>query len=373
MHFTSEKRVKLQQLLWIIIYWVVMLRISVFQSIMGVTLIPDEVYHTRFFQILHDNSLVLTLAGITIGLFTGISELFFFHKFLRNKSMPHYILGKTLIYISSMSIIAIFTAIGYYLSEASSNDSIIIKSIELLTTKGFYYIFSVSFMLSLGINFLLIVQNKIGLNNFASIIMGKYHNPREENRIFLFIDLKSSSLMAEQLGHREYSKVLQTCYFDLSELVLKFGGSIYQFVGDEAVITWLIKDKKDFSNSIDLFFTFVDHLKKREHYFQEKFGVFPEFKAALHAGTVMTAEVGGYLKTEIAHHGDVLNTAARMLELAKAFPNMLFISKAIKENLPANFDTYDIISRGKLNLRGKNNAEDIYLIKKEHPNKLLNS
>jgi adenylate cyclase len=38
----------------------------------------------------------------------------------------------------------------------------------------------------------------------------------------------------------------------------------------------------------------------------------PEFKGALHGGNVVVSEVGKY-KSEIAYHGDVLNTTSRML------------------------------------------------------------
>ena len=176
--------------------------------------------------------------------------------------MLKLVLGKMLIYIGSVMLISVATAFVYNKTKGLTNQEAFKHVSELLVTNGFYYIFAVTFFLSAGLNFYLIVQNKIGVTNFFSIVSGKYYYPREENRIFLFLDLKSSSVLAEQLGHKKYSKMLQACYRDLSELVIKYRGSIYQFVGDEAVITWNSSNGKDFENSIALFFAFTNNLNK---------------------------------------------------------------------------------------------------------------
>jgi adenylate cyclase len=362
MTLSPERILKIKQLGIIILYWMIMLRVLVLLNFLGVALVPEEIQQSKFIHIIRDNFWATTCAGFAIGLCTGISELYLFPAYLKNKTLIKVLLGKIFIYLGSVMLISVITTFIYNKTKGFSNAEALMAVGELLSTNGFYYIFSATLMLSFGLNFYLIVQNKIGVNNFFPVISGKYYYPREENRIFLFLDLKSSSVMAEQLGHKKYSQMLQGCYKDLSELVIKYRGTIYQFVGDEAVITWKTPGRKDFKNSIALFFAFTNNLQKNAEYFQNKFGLVPEFKGAINAGNVMTAEVGGYLKSEIAHHGDVLNTAARMLELAKSFPNKLIVSSAVKENLQQEICNYTITSKGKIKLRGKNNTKDIYLI-----------
>ncbi len=51
----------------------------------------------------------------------------------------------------------------------------------------------------------------------------------------------------------------------------------------------------------------------------------PEFKAALHGGNVVVSEVGKY-KSEIAYHGDVLNTTARILSKCHELQSELLVS-----------------------------------------------
>ena len=40
------------------------------------------------------------------------------------------------------------------------------------------------------------------------------------------IDLKSSTQAAEQLGHKKYSLLIQDCFRDLSDLIVKYGGGV---------------------------------------------------------------------------------------------------------------------------------------------------
>ena len=76
------------------------------------------------------------------------------------------------------------------------------------------------------------------LNNFFT---GKYHSPTEESRIFMFLDMKSSTTIAESLGHIRYFEMLQEYYSDLSDSIVKYSGEIYQYVGDEIVVSWTLK------------------------------------------------------------------------------------------------------------------------------------
>ncbi|MHA1992727.1 MAG: hypothetical protein ACW98A_17360 [Candidatus Hodarchaeales archaeon] len=64
-----------------------------------------------------------------------------------------------------------------------------------------------------------------------NFILGKYHHPKEEKRTFMFMDLKSSTTYAEKLGHIEYNKLIQDCFFDLTDVVAENNANIYQYVG----------------------------------------------------------------------------------------------------------------------------------------------
>jgi adenylate cyclase len=356
-----EVRHKLTQLAFIILWWVVMIRVFVVLEFSDLTSLEDSMFRGKVFDILKQNITVATYAGLIIGFITGASELFLFDRFIRKKSFLRILLIKLLVYASSIIVIAIIT-VYFYLRYYRGHDALQAANAirEVLLTNGFYHLFIVGFLLSLGINFILLMQNKLGRGVFAPIIFGKYVRPQNEERIFLFIDLKSSTRMAEELGHEEYSRLIQDCFHDLSDLVLKHNGLIYQFVGDEAVITWKINRSSNYCHAVKLFFEFSALLRSKGDYYQKIYGLVPAFKGALNAGTVTIAEVGGVVKSEIAYHGDVLNAASRMLELCKIYNKDLILPEHFVAQINPSECMVTIDRIGEILLRGKNQKLNIF-------------
>lgn len=363
MKLRPELSFKLKQLLLIILYWVTMVRFSVFLEFLELGDNINVFEDATLFTFLQQNMIAATLSGLAIGISTGYIELFVFQHLFKNKSFIRLMLAKLLLYLICISVIAIGTAFIYLRSYEGMDTLEAVYSIwDLLNTNGYYHLLMLGLLMSMGINFLLIMQNKVGIGTFFPILFGKYHKPCEENRIFLFIDLKSSTRMAEKLGHVEYSQMIQSCYADLSELVIKYRGIIYQFVGDEAVITWKTKKKENYANSLRLFFSFQDLLEEKSKFYQERFSVVPQFKGAVNAGKIMVAEVGGSIKSEIAYHGDVLNTAARMMELCKFYQKDLIISETVNQHILPDECELEIKLQGEIKLRGKKAKLNVFSV-----------
>lgn len=320
-------------------------------------------FDMTLFDILQKNMITATVAGLVIGMVTGLPELYFFQRYFQNKSFLKLILTKLLVYFISIFFISVIMAFLYLsLFRGLAHIEAVQSVVKLLNTNGFYHLLMIGMLLSFGINFILIMENKIGRGVFSAILMGKYYKPKEENRIFLFVDLKSSTKMAEQLGHVKYSQLLQQCFMDLSDLIIQHRGSIYQFVGDEVVITWKAKKARNFAYSIRLFFAYKDLLENKSDDYRSRFGVHPSFKGAIHTGEVMVAEVGGNIKSEIAYHGDVLNTASRMMELCKFYKKDLIISESVNRNLVPGDCDVDIMLQGEIQLRGKKSKVSLFSV-----------
>ena len=69
-------------------------------------------------------------------------------------------------------------------------------------------------------------------------VLGKYHKPKEINRIFCFIDLKGSTTIGEKLGHYQFGLFLKDYYSDITDAIRQSEAEIYQYVGDEVILTW---------------------------------------------------------------------------------------------------------------------------------------
>ena len=120
-----------------------------------------------------------------------------------------------------------------------------------------------------------------------SYLLGRYHRPHREARIFMFLDLKSSTTLAEELGHVAYYGLVNEFFRDISGPVLDRAGEIYEYVGDEVVLTWKGTSGLEEANCIRVFFLIEDQIRAHGDRFQRDYGVVPEFKAAVHAGEVI--------------------------------------------------------------------------------------
>ncbi|MBQ4819580.1 adenylate/guanylate cyclase domain-containing protein [Aquimarina sp. MMG016] len=300
-----------------------------------------------------------TSIGALIGfLYSTIDVLF--SKFASIKqSLVYGLIIRTFLYF--ITTIAVFTLIMDIFSE--------LYGINLNTDQGWWkenksfwatilYIVMVSFVFS----FIKIATEKFGKGVFIKMLLGKYKNPQEEKRIFMFLDLKDSTTIAENLGHFKYSQFIQDCFYDLNEVVPKYDAEIYQYVGDEAVLSWPYKKGLANNNCVDLFFAFQQKKQSKTKYYEEKYGVIPEFKAGLHGGTLMVTEVG-VIKKEIAYHGDVINTSARIQAECNKHRVLLLISERLLQDLKiGNYLSSKFL--GSVLLKGKQEEVNIHTIDK---------
>lgn len=139
----------------------------------------------------------------------------------------------------------LFEGIWRYLSSGSFKSNLVIIFIFVIITHGFKEIDS--------------LHRKGELFEF---ITGKYHNPIEVKRIFCFIDLVGSTTIAENLGHSKFGLFLKDYYGDITPALKKTQAEIYQYVGDEIVLTWPYEKGIKNNNSIRCYFIMQDIMTK---------------------------------------------------------------------------------------------------------------
>jgi adenylate cyclase len=212
----------------------------------------------------------------------------------------------------------------------------------------------IPFLIALSILFLVEISRRIGPGRLWSLLLGRYRDPREETRLFLLVDLKGSTSLAERLGTVRYSTFLRDFFDDLTEPVLETGGNIVEYVGDEAVITWPFRNGSTAADGLRCFMLFRERIRKRSEEYLKHYGTVPEFKGALHAGPVVVTEVG-QVKSQVVFHGDALNTASRVLGECNRLNAELLVTERVAmllHSIPAAM----IEDLGKMSLRGKGEA-----------------
>ena len=261
--------------------------------------------------------LPIILSSIIMGLFygtvLGLSDYYFFRLWSKGKSLGKLILLKALWYFTIMMLI--FAFIRFVLWERILLPTFYIDNLNELNPQSwnayFYMVCVFTLFMSVFVSFYIQINKKFGPGVLLPLIMGKYVQPKIEERAFLFLDLKSSTTYAEELGHVRYSQLIRDCFLDINQISVLYEAEIYQYVGDEMVLCWLINKDTDLTRCIDFFFACQKNFSQRKEYYISKHGVFPEFKAGLHKGIVTGVEVGD-VKRELAYHGDTLNVTARI-------------------------------------------------------------
>ena len=104
---------------------------------------------------------------------------------------------------------------------------------------------------------------------------------------------------------------------------------------------------------MNLFFDFCECLEKTKKRFLKRYGIVPSFKAGAHCGKVISTEVGNF-GSEMAYHGDVLNTTSRIQNLCTKLGQEFLISEDLFTILPKPFPHgYMSKKEGFFELRGK--------------------
>ena len=310
----------------------------------------------------YGNLLVTPLFSLVMGLGIGAVEVVYLNKRFIRQSFTVKIWVKTTIYLSVIICFLIITSIFANAVELHSsvlNAAVLENSWQFMfsySSAGVILYMGVIIVLSLFYNE---VTDSLGSMMIKNFFTGKYYRPIQEERIFLFLDMKGSTSIAEKLGHVTYFTMLKEYFADLSPAIVQFEGEIYQYVGDEIVITWRVSDQHLNSNSLRCFFEMKAALHRQSTKYLAQYGTVPTFKAGLHLGSVTTGEIG-VIKKELIFTGDVLNTTARIMELCNMYEVDLLLSGQLVDKLA---DVHvDYRSLGEISLRGKDEKIKLYTL-----------
>ncbi len=297
--------------------------------------------------------------GIMVAIVYAIIEFIFDKFFSKILHLGFILLIKSSIYLVFLIFSLTFIA---YMAEAYINVDFPNERGWWMNNKIFWMVTAYFIICSLLFSFIRLSNDKFGKGVIVKMLLGSYRKPQEVQRILMFIDLKSSTTIAEELGHLKYSRFIQDCFYYLNRVVSKYDAEIYQYVGDEAVLTWTLGKGIKNLNCIKLFFEYEKRLFRHSDYYLKKYGVVPEFKAGLHSGSIIITEVGT-IKKELAYHGDVINTTSRIQEKCNDYNESLLISEDLLSQLKLK-ERYKSVLLGNKILAGKTEEIKIFAIKK---------
>ncbi len=362
MYYTFQQR--LAHVLLAILAWAIAYALFGIIRLYGITELP----HVTSVSTLDAKAFVLQLllAAIITGLLYGSVDIVLDRPEIQR--LPYGVILSTRIVLHILTVVVVLVILIYsrvrlgIISEGYFDPDVGGRLSGIIFNKSFHVFVLFFGIVSTILDFYQQVKQKFGRGVFFDMLLGRYHKPKEANGIFMFIDLRSSVSLAEQLGHIKYSNLLQDCFFDLNLQLSRYNAKIYQYVGDQVVLHWNLRDGLQKNNCIHCFFGFIDRLEKRKSYYLNHYGLHPYFKAGAHSGRATVAEVG-LLKREIAFHGDTVNSTSRIHDYCNKFQQRLLISRNLYDRIAPDADLA-FINIGEHVLKGKYQSMELFGVRR---------
>jgi adenylate cyclase len=298
-----------------------------------------------------DGAITGILAGAVIGLVLGTLALGPWSEAVRRWPVAVVFLLRSLAYgIVFLIVPNAASALLHGSIEPFRNPTRVVTGTTLALSFGFGF----------ALNFVMTVTRLLGPSTVLSFITGRYHRPRQEHRIVLFIDLVGSTKLAEMLGDEQFHGFLNRVFWDATDPVLQAGGEIYRYVGDEIIITWPASSAAT-AAAVACIFAIEDALARRSDDYLARYGVAPKFRAALHAGPLVAGEMGD-VKREIVMLGDTMNTGARIENVCRVTGHDYIASAPAMPKPDALPPDVNAQSLGPVELRGKENVVELFAL-----------
>jgi adenylate cyclase len=183
---------------------------------------------------------------------------------------------------------------------------------------------------ALAVNFLIEVSTLLGPRTLINFFSGRYHEPRQEERFVLFVDIAGSTGLAERLGGIGIHRFLDRTFRLLTGPVVDYHGEILGYVGDELIVTWPGKIGAVDARPLRCFMAMREVLERASPRFAREFGAAPKIRGSLNFGPVIVGEIGD-IKRAIVFNGDTMNAAARLEELSRTVDGGFLAARAAIE------------------------------------------
>lgn len=233
-------------------------------------------------------------------------------------------------------------------------------SLKYYFTTDIFFDVLVATLFFLLVTFIMQMRRLVGEGIMWNMITGRYHRPRRERRVYMFLDIKDSTAIAERLGDEKAHAFISDVFFIADRLVSEHRGEVLSYNGDELVASWHEDAGLEEGRCLECYRDIIEALSARADHYQKTYGTMPEFWAGFHVGDVVIGECGDS-KLAIVHIGDTPNTAARLEHYAKDIGRKCLASGALMDRLtlPEAMSADPI---GSIALKGHSHDTDIFAI-----------
>lgn len=335
-------------------------RIRIFLVILAIGLIDGLLYSLNYGADL-DAQLRGAATGLLIVLPIGLWETWLstaaIGRFVRRQRAAVTVLISSGIYLTSI-LFGLHTGAVLF-DDAEKAEGLL----GVISDESFAFAIAISLLM----NLIFQIRRILGPDVMVQFLTGRYHHPREEDRVILFLDIRGSTAIAEQIGALRFLDFLNRFYADLSEPILETGGQIYRYVGDEIIVTWPMERAARNAGCFRLLQLAEAVIAQHAAHYERTYGTVPAWRAALHCGRVAVGELGD-IRQEIVLIGDAVNVTARLVDHARATGEEAVASADLVRRLqiPSPIPMRPL---GSIDIRGRREPLEVYGLGALPPNR----
>jgi len=294
------------------------------------------------------------LWGIGAVLVWGFEILFVPSRFAAPLRQTNFL---AVIAIKSVLVVTIFLAV-YVIGQ-----SVFDQAERLLFEDGaFYREFAAVSIAVVAIQVFIQSTSIVGERQYLYFLLGRYHRPVEERKVFMFLDLAGSTSLARWMGDLGVQRMITRFFRDIDEPIAEHRGEVHRYVGDQVVVTWRLSERGDNMDPIRCCFAIQARMEDLANEYQQEFGVVPSYRIGLHGGPVIISECGER-RREISYFGDTVNTAARIEQACKPYGVDLLVSKGLTDWVRLD-PGYTLTRVGSLELRGRDESTELFSLQR---------
>lgn len=182
---------------------------------------------------------------------------------------------------------------------------------------------------------------------------------QEETYSTLFMDIRQFTTFCEKLSSREVFNFLNSYFKNMGPVISKFGGFIYQYLGDGILALFPPTSKSSSDNVLHAAVSLIDTLKiynrgrERAGYEPIKAGI------GINTGSIALGIAGTNEQMASGAFGNTINVASRCEELCKKYKADIIVTETTIKSLE-NPDAFLFRYLGKENIRGLDSSIGVY-------------
>ena len=192
---------KIYNVFWITLAWTF---ISMFQYLIGYSISVQFGYQPLVKELLAGWAGGL-VTGVTAGVIGGTILVFFWERWLRSKpygwTLRNILITYTLAFVFISYISTLYFASNHPNIELENNN-VWLVALKYSFQPGILIPYMVWLLIVMLTLITMLVNDKYGPGVFVKFLLGNYSNPKREERVFMFMDLRLSTTSAEKTGRR---------------------------------------------------------------------------------------------------------------------------------------------------------------------------